>query len=91
VLKTLEEPPAHVGVRAGHDDPRDIPAPCFAVQRFDFRPIALTPSAATLENILTEEKIAFGAGGAAKVVRAAEAASDAVAARQRHRLWATGA
>ena len=41
LLKTLEEPPAHVVFVLATTDPRDIPATVLSrVQRFDFRPIA---------------------------------------------------
>jgi DNA polymerase-3 subunit gamma/tau len=73
LLKTLEEPPAHVVFVLATTDPRDIPATVLSrVQRFDFRPIAPDALAATLEHILTEEKIAFEPAALPTVVRAAE-------------------
>jgi len=73
LLKTLEEPPAHVVFILATTDPRDIPATVLSrVQRFEFRPIAPDALAATLERILTEEKIPFDAGALPAVVRAAE-------------------
>jgi DNA polymerase-3 subunit gamma/tau len=73
LLKTLEEPPAHVVFVLATTDPRDIPATVLSrVQRFDFRPIAPDALAATLERILTEEKIPFEAAALPTVVRAAE-------------------
>jgi DNA polymerase-3 subunit gamma/tau len=73
LLKTLEEPPAHVVFVLATTDPRDIPATVLSrVQRFDFRPIAPDALAATLEDILTKEKIPFDAAALPTVVRAAE-------------------
>jgi DNA polymerase-3 subunit gamma/tau len=73
LLKTLEEPPAHVVFILATTDPRDIPATVLSrVQRFDFRPIAPEALAATLERILTEEGIPFEPGALPAVVRAAE-------------------
>ena len=73
LLKTLEEPPSHVVFVLATTDPRDIPATVLSrVQRFDFRPIAPDALAATLEHILTEEKIPFEPAALPTVVRAAE-------------------
>ncbi len=73
LLKTLEEPPAHIVFVLATTDPRDIPATVLSrVQRFDFRPIAPDALAQTLERILTEEKIAFDPAALPSVVRAAE-------------------
>ena len=73
LLKTLEEPPAHVVFILATTDPRDIPATVLSrVQRFEFRPIAPEALATTLERILTEEKIPFDAAALPAVVRAAE-------------------
>jgi DNA polymerase III subunit gamma/tau len=73
LLKTLEEPPPHVVFILATTDPRDIPATVLSrVQRFDFRPIAPDALAATLERILTEEKIPFEPAALPTVVRAAE-------------------
>jgi DNA polymerase-3 subunit gamma/tau len=73
LLKTLEEPPAHVVFILATTDPRDIPATVLSrVQRFEFRPIAPDALAATLERILTDEKIPFEAAALPAVVRAAE-------------------
>ena len=73
LLKTLEEPPAHVVFVLATTDPRDIPATVLSrVQRFDFRPIAPDLLTTTLEDILTKEKIAFDAAALPAVVRAAE-------------------
>jgi DNA polymerase-3 subunit gamma/tau len=73
LLKTLEEPPAHVVFILATTDPRDIPATVLSrVQRFEFRPIAPDALAATLERILTDEKVPFEAAALPAVVRAAE-------------------
>jgi DNA polymerase-3 subunit gamma/tau len=73
LLKTLEEPPAHVVFVLATTDPRDIPATVLSrVQRFDFRPIAPDLLATTLEGILREEKVEFDPAALPAVVRAAE-------------------
>jgi DNA polymerase-3 subunit gamma/tau len=73
LLKTLEEPPAHVVFVLATTDPRDIPATVLSrVQRFDFRPIPPDTLARSLERILTEEKVPFEAAALPVVVRAAE-------------------
>ena len=73
LLKTLEEPPAHVVFVLATTDPRDIPPTVLSrVQRFDFRPIPPDLLAASLERILGEEKIAFDPAALPAIVRAAE-------------------
>ena len=73
LLKTLEEPPAHVVFVLATTDPRDIPATVLSrVQRFDFRPIPPDTLVRSLERILTEEKIPFEPAALPVVVRAAE-------------------
>jgi DNA polymerase-3 subunit gamma/tau len=73
LLKTLEEPPAHVIFVLATTDPRDIPPTVLSrVQRFDFRPIAPELLARSLERILTEESIPFEPAALPVVVRAAE-------------------
>ena len=73
LLKTLEEPPAHVVFVLATTDPRDIPPTVLSrVQRFDFRPIPPDLLSATLERILGEEKIAFESAALPAIVRAAE-------------------
>jgi DNA polymerase-3 subunit gamma/tau len=73
LLKTLEEPPAHVVFVLATTDPRDIPATVLSrVQRFDFRPIPPDLLSTTLERILGQEKIAFEPGALPAIVRAAE-------------------
>ena len=73
LLKTLEEPPAHVVFVLATTDPRDIPATVLSrVQRFDFRPIPPDLLATTLEEILRKETVAFDPAALPAVVRAAE-------------------
>ena len=73
LLKTLEEPPAHVVFVLATTDPRDIPATVLSrVQRFDFRPIAPDLLATTLEGILRKEEVEFDPAALPAVVRAAE-------------------
>jgi len=73
LLKTLEEPPAHVVMILATTDPRDLPATILSrVQRFDFRPIPPELLTTTLEEILHKEKIAFEPAALPAVVRGAE-------------------
>src|SRR5438105_15110194 len=73
LLKTLEEPPAHVVFVLATTDPRDIPATVLSrVQRSDFRPIAPDALRASLAHILNEEKIPFEPATLPVIVRAAE-------------------
>jgi DNA polymerase III subunit gamma/tau len=73
LLKTLEEPPAHIVFVLATTDPREIPATVLSrVQRFDFRPIAPDALRASLEHILNEEKIPFEPAALPVIVRAAE-------------------
>jgi DNA polymerase-3 subunit gamma/tau len=62
LLKTLEEPPAHVVFVLATTHPRDLPATILSrCQRFDFRPIPTAEIVAGLRRILDEE--AAGGGG----------------------------
>jgi DNA polymerase-3 subunit gamma/tau len=73
LLKTLEEPPAHVVMVLATTDPRDLPATILSrVQRFDFRPMAPDLLVATLEGILRKESIEFEPAALPVIVRAAE-------------------
>jgi DNA polymerase-3 subunit gamma/tau len=57
LLKTLEEPPAHVVFVLATTEPRELPATILSrCQRFDFRPIPSGEIAAGLERILAEER-----------------------------------
>jgi DNA polymerase-3 subunit gamma/tau len=72
LLKTLEEPPAHVVFILATTDPRDVPATVLSrVQRFDFRPMAPEVLSAALERVLAEEKIPFDPSALPPLVRAA--------------------
>lgn len=56
LLKTLEEPPAHVIFILATTDPQKVPATILSrVQRFDFRRITTETIAETLEKYLAEE------------------------------------
>jgi DNA polymerase-3 subunit gamma/tau len=73
LLKTLEEPPAHIVFVLATTDPRDIPATVLSrVQRFDFRPIPPDALVKSLERILDEERIPFEPAALPQVVRAAD-------------------
>jgi DNA polymerase-3 subunit gamma/tau len=73
LLKTLEEPPAHVVFILATTDPRELPQTILSrVQRFDFRPITPEALTASLERILTEEKVTYEPGALPVIVRASE-------------------
>ena len=73
LLKTLEEPPAHVVFILATTDPRELPPTILSrVQRFDFRPISPDALTASLERILNEEKVVYDAAALPAVVRASE-------------------
>jgi DNA polymerase III subunit gamma/tau len=73
LLKTLEEPPAHVVMVLATTDPRELPATILSrVQRFDFRPMSPDLLATTLEGILQKEKLPFDPAALPAIVRAAE-------------------
>ena len=73
LLKTLEEPPAHVVFILATTDPRDLPPTILSrVQRFDFRPISADALTASLEGILEAENVPYEPGALPAVVRAAE-------------------
>jgi DNA polymerase-3 subunit gamma/tau len=62
LLKTLEEPPAHVVFVLATTEARRLPATILSrCQRFDFRPIAGTEIATALRRILDEEGVAADA------------------------------
>jgi DNA polymerase-3 subunit gamma/tau len=63
LLKTLEEPPAHVVFVLATTEPRRLPATILSrCQRFDFRPIAPAEIHAGLAKILEDERAAGGGG-----------------------------
>src|SRR5438034_1262014 len=73
LLKTLEEPPAHVVFILATTDPRELPPTILSrVQRFDFRPISHEALTATLERILKDEQISYEPDALPAVVRASE-------------------
>jgi DNA polymerase III subunit gamma/tau len=73
LLKTLEEPPAHVVFILATTDPRDLPPTILSrVQRFDFRPIPADALTASLEGILKAENVPYEPGALPAVVRASE-------------------
>src|SRR6185295_1860892 len=73
LLKTLEEPPAHVVFILATTDPRELPPTILSrVQRFDFRPITHDALTASLEKILREEKVPYEPDALPAVVRASE-------------------
>jgi DNA polymerase III gamma/tau subunit len=58
LLKTMEEPPAHVKFILCTTDPQEVPATIQSrCQRFDFRPIPTARIAEQLEGILREEGV----------------------------------
>ena len=62
LLKTLEEPPAHVVFVLATTEARRLPLTILSrCQRFDFRPIAGAEIEETLRRILKEEKVPGGA------------------------------
>jgi DNA polymerase-3 subunit gamma/tau len=72
-LKTLEEPPAHVVFILATTDPKRIPATVLSrCQRFDFRPIPPELLAASLTQILEQERVPFEPGALPVLIRAAE-------------------
>ena len=61
LLKTLEEPPAHIIFILATTDPHKIPATILSrCQRFDFKKISVKQSAKRLKDICKTEKIAIG-------------------------------
>lgn len=58
LLKTLEEPPAHVIFILATTDPQKVPATILSrCQRFDFRRISVEEIASALKEYLAEEKV----------------------------------
>lgn len=73
LLKTLEEPPAHVVFVLATTHPEELPLTILSrCQRFDFKPIAPEILGATLERILRAEKAKFDPGAIPLLVRSAE-------------------
>ena len=73
LLKTLEEPPAHVKFIFATTEPRKIPATILSrCQRYDLKRVSSEVLTAHLTAILEDENTPFDAPGLAAVVRAAE-------------------
>ncbi len=72
LLKTLEEPPAHVKFIFATTEPERIPATILSrCQRFDFRNIPTSAIAAHLEAICAAEEVAAENDGLFRIARAA--------------------
>lgn len=73
LLKTLEEPPAHVTFLFATTDPQKIPATVLSrCQRFDFRRVSLANLVARLSYIATQEGFSVTADALATLAREAE-------------------
>jgi len=73
LLKTLEEPPAHVVFVLATTHPQGVPLTVLSrCQRFDFKPIAPEILGASLERILRGEQVEFEPAAIPLLVRSAE-------------------
>ncbi|MFQ5897162.1 MAG: DNA polymerase III subunit gamma/tau [Candidatus Methylomirabilia bacterium] len=73
LLKTLEEPPAHVVFVLATTEARRIPPTILSrCQRFDFKPIPPEALMASLEQVLREEQVSFDADALRMLALAAE-------------------
>ncbi|MBI4589547.1 MAG: DNA polymerase III subunit gamma/tau [Candidatus Rokubacteria bacterium] len=73
LLKTLEEPPAHVVFVLATTQPQEMPLTVLSrCQRFDFKPIAPELLRTSLEQILRAEKMEFDPSALPLLVRSAE-------------------
>ncbi|MBF0622545.1 MAG: DNA polymerase III subunit gamma/tau [Magnetococcales bacterium] len=73
LLKTLEEPPAHVVFMFATTESRKIPATIFSrCQRYDLRRISRSVMSDHLNKILTAEKVSVEPEGLSAIVRAAD-------------------
>lgn len=73
LLKTLEEPPAHVRFVFATTEPQKIPATILSrCQRFDLRRIPTAAIVATLEKIAKAEKVKLEGDAALAIARGAE-------------------
>ncbi len=73
LLKTLEEPPAHVKFIFATTEPHKIPVTILSrCQRFDFKRIPLEIMMGRLKEILAAEKVAIADGGLRLVARESE-------------------
>ncbi len=70
LLKTLEEPPAHIKFIFATTEPHKLPITILSrCQRFDFKRIPLTVIAAHLRHIVDREEVAIGDEGLAMIAR----------------------
>ncbi|WP_407891878.1 DNA polymerase III subunit gamma/tau [Lacticaseibacillus sp. N501-2] len=73
LLKTLEEPPAHVVFILATTEPQKIPATIISrTQRFDFRRITTEDIVGRLETVLADKQITYDDHALAVIARAAE-------------------
>ena len=73
LLKTLEEPPAHVKLIFATTEPQRIPVTILSrCQRFDFKRIPVKVMTQRLGEILAEEGVSIAEGGIALVCRESE-------------------
>jgi DNA polymerase-3 subunit gamma/tau len=73
LLKTLEEPPAHVVFILATTEPQKIPATIISrTQRFDFRRITTEDIVGRLETVLDDKQITYDDHALAVIARAAE-------------------
>ncbi|MBF0379448.1 MAG: DNA polymerase III subunit gamma/tau [Magnetococcales bacterium] len=73
LLKTLEEPPAHVKFIFATTESRKIPATIVSrCQRYDLKRVAEDPLIAHMANILTKEKVEFEESALSVVAKSAE-------------------
>ncbi len=70
LLKTLEEPPAHIKFIFATTEPHKLPITILSrCQRFDFKRIPLTVIAAHLRRIVDREEVSIGDEGLAMIAR----------------------
>ncbi len=73
LLKTLEEPPAHVKFIFATTEPHKIPVTILSrCQRFDFRRVSVATLSEHLRQILAREGVSLGSAALATIVREAQ-------------------
>lgn len=73
LLKTLEEPPAHVVFVLATTHPHEMPSTILSrCQRYDFRPLTASETEKHLQYIASEEKIQLDEDAARQLARAAD-------------------
>src|SRR6185437_2195236 len=73
LLKTLEEPPAHVMFILATTEPHKIPATIISrCQRFDFRKVSLEEQVARLEFVCTQENVVIDPDALQYIARLSE-------------------